>query len=398
MPTEHSLIELREVVRSYSTKPVLGPLSLAINKGEIVVVVGPSGSGKTTLLRLIAGFERPDQGSVVIDGRPVADGAQWVEPEARGVGMVFQDYALFPHLTVAENIAFGLPRREMGRMRELLQLVGLAEMAYRYPHELSGGEQQRVALARSLATNPKVLLLDEPFSNLDADLRPKMRAELKLLLQRLNCTTIFVTHDQEEAFELADRVAVLNAGRLEQLDAPEQLYRDPASRFVAEFIGQADFLSGRVRGNCIETELGCFDLPAPLPQDALVQVMLRPEDVDLIPSPFPQGQGNPGPLPDSVVARPAEGERQAGVQLGIIVSRRYWGGVQLLLVRLPSGEAVRSLQPAGAHFPLAAMVGVRAKVSRPPIFLGAARVPPPHLFPPSLQEGQGGGRVPGERI
>lgn len=216
----------------------LGPLSLSVKKGELIGVLGPSGSGKTTLLRVIAGFERPDAGSIAIDGRVVADATHWVEPEDRGVGMVFQDYALFPHLTVFENIAFGVrSQKPEVRVRELLELVGLVGCEGRYPHELSGGEQQRVALARSLATNPKVLLLDEPFSNLDADLRPKMRAELELILKRLSCTTVFVTHDQGEAFELADRIAVLNAGRVEQIDTPEGLYRTPATRFVAEFIG-----------------------------------------------------------------------------------------------------------------------------------------------------------------
>lgn len=215
----------------------LGPLSLTVHKGELLGVLGPSGSGKTTLLRVIAGFERPDAGSVVIDGRVVADATHWVEPEDRGVGMVFQDYALFPHLTVFENIAFGVrSQKPEVRVRELLELVGLVGFEGRYPHELSGGEQQRVALARSLATNPKVLLLDEPFSNLDADLRPKMRAELKLILRRLSCTTIFVTHDQGEAFELADRIAVLNAGRLEQIETPERLSHEPATPFVADFI------------------------------------------------------------------------------------------------------------------------------------------------------------------
>ncbi len=215
----------------------LGPLSLSVKKGELIGVLGPSGAGKTTLLRVIAGFERPDAGSIAIDGRVVADATHWVEPEDRGVGMVFQDYALFPHLTVFENIAFGVrSRKPEVRVRELLELVGLVGFEGRYPHELSGGEQQRVALARSLATNPKVLLLDEPFSNLDADLRPKMRAELELILRRLSCTTIFVTHDQGEAFELADRIAVLNAGRLEQIETPERLSHEPATPFVADFI------------------------------------------------------------------------------------------------------------------------------------------------------------------
>lgn len=374
----------------------LGPLSLSVKKGELVAVLGPSGSGKTTLLRLIAGFERPDEGSVVIDGRVVADATHWVEPEDRGVGMVFQDYALFPHLTVFENIAFGVDltpwppsRRGKGdlpslfrggvrgevlraRVSELLKLVGLDGFAGRYPHELSGGEQQRVALARSLATNPKVLLLDEPFSNLDADLRPKMRAELKLLLQRLHCTTIFVTHDQEEAFELADRVAVLSAGRLEQIDTPETLYRAPATRFVAEFIGHANFLKGRVRGSCIETALGCFALPTPLPEDTLVDVMVRPEEVDLTPCSPPRiGEGPGGTFsvqPFSEESGGTENVPGEGSE-GLIVARRYRGGVQLITVRLASGEAVRSLQPAGAHFPLASRVRIRVRTDTPVIFL-----------------------------
>lgn len=232
-------IVIENLLKRFSDDFTLGPLSLAVSQSELLGVIGPSGSGKTTLLRLIAGFERPDSGRIVIGSRTVADAIHWVEPEDRGVGMVFQEYALFPHLTVAENIAFGVPKPVRAqRVRELMELVGLAGFAGRYPHELSGGEQQRVAIARALAAAPNVLLLDEPFSHLDADLRPKMRAFLKVLLQRLGCTTIFVTHDQEEAFELADRVAVLNAGRLEQIDVPERLYREPATRFVAEFIGR----------------------------------------------------------------------------------------------------------------------------------------------------------------
>jgi iron(III) transport system ATP-binding protein len=383
-----SLIVLDRVVKRFPGAFVLGPITLDVKQGELVAVLGPSGCGKTTLLRLIAGFERPDEGSIVIEGRIVAGRSQWVEPEDRQVGMVFQDYALFPHLTVAQNVSFGqtssglyafashwlakmkvkrsLSRRSL--VRELLQLVGLAGFEDRYPHELSGGEQQRVALARALAANPRVLLLDEPFSNLDADLRPKMRAELKILLHRLNCTTIFVTHDQEEAFELADRVAVLHAGRLEQIDTPERLYREPATRFVAEFIGHADFLTGRARGNCIETALGCFAKPPSVPEGAIVAVMVRPEEVEL--------QASPGQASlDVHLRQPMAGE---GVQSrrslakageGLIVARRYRGGMQVITVRLSSRESVRSLQPAGAHFPLASRVHVRVKADKPPIFL-----------------------------
>jgi iron(III) transport system ATP-binding protein len=377
-----SLIVLESVVKRFPGAFVLGPITLDVKKGELVAVLGPSGCGKTTLLRLIAGFERPDEGSIVIDGRIVAGRSQWVEPEDRQVGMVFQDYALFPHLTVAQNVSFGqtssglyafasqwlakmkvkrsLSRRSL--VRELLQLVGLAGFEDRYPHELSGGEQQRVALARALAANPRVLLLDEPFSNLDADLRPKMRAELKILLHRLNCTTIFVTHDQEEAFELADRIAVLHAGRLEQIDTPEKLYREPATRFVAEFIGHADFLTGRARGNCIETALGCFAKPPSVPEGAIVAVMVRPEEVELQASP------EPFVLPPKA-ARCTVQTKSGQAKPGLIVARRYRGGMQVLTVRLSSGESVRSLQPAGAHFPLASRVHVRVKNDNPLIFL-----------------------------
>ncbi|MCL6641737.1 MAG: ABC transporter ATP-binding protein [Candidatus Bipolaricaulota bacterium] len=419
-----SLIVLDSVVKRFPGAFVLGPISLSVERRELLAVLGPSGCGKTTLLRLIAGFERPDAGSLVIEGRIVAGRSQWVEPEDRQVGMVFQDYALFPHLTVAHNVSFGMRapspfterarvRWERGWVRELLQFVGLAGFEDRYPHELSGGEQQRVALARALAANPRVLLLDEPFSNLDADLRPKMRAELAILLHRINCTTIFVTHDQEEAFELADRVAVLNAGRLEQIDTPERLYREPATRFVAEFIGHADFLTGRARGNCVETALGCFAKPPSVPEGAIVAVMLRPEEIELsasslpllfphphqtpppslrpLPRPLPDTErgGFPPPLGEGSGERSGKGagglglegkgdvleerregarKREAGGE-GLIVARRYRGGMQLITVRLSSGESVRSLQPAGAHFPLASRVRVRVKADNPPIFL-----------------------------
>jgi iron(III) transport system ATP-binding protein len=356
-------IEIKGVSRFFGWVRAVCDLSFTVEAGEFLAILGPSGCGKTTILRLIAGLERPDRGAIVIGDDLVADDKIWVSPERRGVGMVFQDYALFPHLTVAQNIAFGLNGQRPTRVQELLKLVGLDGFARRYPHELSGGEQQRVAIARSLATHPKVLLLDEPFSNLDADLRPKMRAELKILLQRLNCTTIFVTHDQEEAFELADRIAVLNAGQLEQIDAPEEIYREPATRFVAEFIGHADFLKGRVRGNCIETAIGCFAKPRPLPEGATVQVMVRPEEIDLTLWP-----------PTSPLAPPLKGKGEEGWEElgekseGLIIARHYRGGMQLITVRLSSGEALRSLQPAGVRFPLASRVGVQVKTHAPMIF------------------------------
>jgi len=233
-------VRLEGVVCAYETgqRTALGPISLAVREGEFLVVLGPSGSGKTTLLRVIAGLEPPLAGRVELFGQDVTDTRRW-PPEKRRIGMVFQDYALFPHLNVWENVAFGLrgPRAQRrARARELLRLVGLEGLEKRYPHELSGGEQQRAALARALAPRPRIVLLDEPFSNLDADLRRTMRSEVRELLRSLGSTAVFVTHDQEEAFELGDRVAVLRRGTLEQIGPPSELLERPATPFVAEFL------------------------------------------------------------------------------------------------------------------------------------------------------------------
>ncbi|MBI2087133.1 MAG: ABC transporter ATP-binding protein [Deltaproteobacteria bacterium] len=219
------LVALIGVSKRYSPKfaPAISRLTLALRKGEILALLGPSGSGKTTALRLIAGFEVPDEGTILLNGIPMAGGGVWIPPEERRIGMVFQDYALFPHLTLAENVAFGLggKRKKLreAKAMEVLAMVGMEAMAERYPHELSGGQQQRVALARALAPEPLVILLDEPFSNLDADLRTDMRREVEKILRETGMSAILVTHDQEEAFAMADRVGVLNNGCLEQLDA-----------------------------------------------------------------------------------------------------------------------------------------------------------------------------------
>ena len=242
--------------------PAVDGLSLALERGQILALLGPSGCGKTTTLRLIAGFEAPDAGQIAIGGRVVADAdGTALAPEARGVGVVFQDYALFPHLSVEGNVAFGLDRLPRGdqqrRVHEVLELVGLTDFRGRYPHELSGGQQQRVAVARALAPAPAVLLLDEPFSNLDADLRTQMRDEVEKILRGTGTTAVFVTHDQEEAFTIADQVGVLNRGRLEQLASPETIYHRPATPFVAEFVGAADFLPGRVTAQGLSRRSAC---------------------------------------------------------------------------------------------------------------------------------------------
>jgi iron(III) transport system ATP-binding protein len=332
-----SLLRLDRVTKRFQPDepPAVDALSLAAEPGEILALLGPSGCGKTTTLRLIAGFDTPDEGTVSIRGQPMAGEGRAVPPEARGVGVVFQDYALFPHLTVAENVGFGLARLERparGRgVAEVLDLVGLSALAGRYPHELSGGQQQRVALARALAPAPALLLLDEPFSNLDADLRAQMREEIARILRTTGTTAVFVTHDQQEAFTLADRVGVLHGGRLEQVDTPYEIYHHPATRFVAEFVGAADFLRGFVKEGGIVTEIGPVANPADHPGGAPVDIMIRPDDIDFIPH------------PDGDV---------------VVVGREFRGSENLYRLRLASGARVHSVQPSTTLYPPGARVRI----------------------------------------
>jgi iron(III) transport system ATP-binding protein len=325
-----SQLALVHVTKRYpgSGAPAVCDLSLGVERGHVLALLGPSGCGKTTTLRLIAGFETPDAGQVIIAGRTVADGPRpGVPPEERGVGIVFQDYALFPHLTVADNVGFGLRRLSRGsrldRTREVLGLVGLAELGARYPHELSGGQQQRVAVARALAPAPALLLLDEPFSNLDADLRAQMRDEVEKILRATATTAVFVTHDQEEALTIADTIGILNRGRLEQIGSPEGIYHRPATPFVAEFVGSADFIPGVVTVDGIATELGIVGNAESREIGAKIRVMIRPDDVTFVPQPD-------GPA---------------------VVLRRYFRGSEnLYCLELPSGHRVHSSQPSSATF------------------------------------------------
>jgi len=270
------------VSKRFDVDPVLDDISLHVQPGEALALLGPSGCGKTTLLRLIAGLDRPDTGSIAVADRVVA-GSSWVPPEQRSVGLVFQDWALFPHLSVAKNVAYGLPRSERNgpRVEEALSLVGLDGMLDRMPDTLSGGQQQRVALARALAPRPGMLLLDEPFSNLDTSLRVEVRAEVHRLLLKLGITAIYVTHDQEEAFVLGDRVAVMHDGRIAQIDTPAALYTAPASRWVAGFVGGAAFLPAVAHGATADCAIGTVTLAqhAEGPTDLL----LRPEDLAVVP-------------------------------------------------------------------------------------------------------------------
>jgi iron(III) transport system ATP-binding protein len=257
-------------------------VNLNVRAGQLLTLLGPSGCGKTTTLRLIAGFEFPDSGQIIVNGQVVADERTRVAPEARRVGMVFQEYALFPHLDVGGNVAFGLNGREkQARINEMLELVGMSEYGKRMPHELSGGQQQRVALARALAPQPEVLLLDEPFSNLDAALRQQVRSEVRAILKRAGITCIFVTHDQHEALSLSDEVAVMMRGQIAQVDTPETVYNAPASREVAGFVGEANFVRGAADGRYVRCVLG--DLPLAVEAQGQVDVLVRPEMLHLTP-------------------------------------------------------------------------------------------------------------------
>lgn len=342
-----SVIELTGVTKRYHPEhaAAIDALSLTVARGHTLAVLGPSGCGKTTLLRLIAGFEAPTEGTVRLGGTCVAGAGFWMPPEQRGVGMVFQDYALFPHLTVAKNAAFGLHRMDRRdratRVAEVLSLVGLSGLEHRYPHQLSGGQQQRVALARALAPGPIVVLLDEPFSNLDPDMRSRMRAEVDAILQQSGATTVLVTHDHEEAFAMADRVAVLNRGRLEQLGTPEVVYHLPTTPFVAEFVGQADFLLGAVDGLQVRTELGQFPNTSGFPNGMAVSVMIRPDDVALVPT--PDGSG-------------------------VVLSRQFRGSENLYTVRLASGRSLHSSQPSDVVYERGSRVEIKISATHTVLF------------------------------
>jgi iron(III) transport system ATP-binding protein len=309
-----------EISKSFGTTAVVANVSIRVESGTILALLGPSGCGKTTTLRLIAGFEQIDSGRISVGGQLVADGRFHLPPEKRRVGMVFQDYAIFPHLNVAQNVAFGLGRGEVARRQSeaMLSMVGLRGVDQQMPHELSGGQQQRVALARALAPEPAVLLLDEPFSNLDTTLRVQVRQEVRELLKQSQATAIFVTHDQEEALFIGDRVAVMNEGRLEQIGTPYEIFHRPLTRFVADFIGETDFLPGTVTSASVETPLGKLERTLDLPLGTAVSVAVRPDDVTFTPS----ANGN-----------------------GRVEARRFTGIAIIYRLRLDDGSEVHSWQP-----------------------------------------------------
>lgn len=276
------ILDCQNVTKYFGEAAAVQDLSLTVQAGDFLALLGPSGCGKTTSLRLIAGLDAPTSGRIHLYGQLVASETVWKPAHQRRVGLVFQDYALFPHMDVARNVGYGLTGRwsaKQTRITEMLTLVGLAEMGHRYPHELSGGEQQRVALARALAPQPQLLLLDEPFSNLDANLRWQVREDVRQIVKELGIATILVTHDQAEAFSLADEVSVMLNGIIQQTDTPANLYEKPANIDIARFVGDANILTGQAHGQIVECALGKLPLQESL--HGMVDVLIRPEQLVL---------------------------------------------------------------------------------------------------------------------
>lgn len=344
----NELLTLSGVECGYDGHVVVRELGFRVTQGNLVCLLGPSGSGKTTVLRAIAGFHPLAAGEIRLHGKVVSRPGLMLAPETRRLGMVFQDYALFPHLNVADNIAFGLRNVSNTGKRaiagELLRTMGLSGLEGRYPHELSGGQQQRVALARALAPKPALILMDEPFSNLDIEMREHLSAEVRDILKQQGMTAVLVTHDQHEAFALADKVGVMWEGRLLQWDTPYNLYHEPSCKFIADFIGQGVFLSGTLLApDTVRTELGvCKGNRAyPWPRDAAIDVLFRPDDI----------------VPDAQSPLRAE-----------VIDKAFKGAEILYTLRLATGARVLSLFPSHDDHPLGASVGIRVQADHLVVF------------------------------
>lgn len=334
-----NLLDVKAIECRYRGIVVVQDLSMHVTKGSIVCLLGPSGCGKTTVLRAIAGLEPVARGEIHLDGRVVSSPSTWVPPEKRRIGMVFQEYALFPHLNVLDNVAFGLRNLDAAgrkrKARDILEIVGLEQAGQRFAHELSGGQQQRVALARALAPEPELVLLDEPFSNLDIDLRERLGIEVRDILQDQGITGILVTHDQHEAFAIGERIGVMDNGRILQWDTAYNLYHEPANRFVANFIGQGEFLRGTLLSpDTLETEAGIIKGNRAFlwPVGTTVDVLLRPDDIV--------------PDPDNALR-------------GEITEKAFKGAEILYTLKLTTGATVVSLFPSHANHGIGEQVGIR---------------------------------------
>ncbi|MFO1323416.1 MAG: ABC transporter ATP-binding protein [Burkholderiales bacterium] len=347
-------VRVRALQHAYGVHRVVRGMDFALEPGSIGCLLGPSGCGKTTVLRCLAGFEPVQGGEILLSDRVVSRPGLQVPPERRGIGMVFQDYALFPHLTVAKNVAFGLSRSPESdaalRTGAMLELVGLSDAANVYPHELSGGQQQRVALARALAPAPDLLLLDEPFSNLDVELRERISVEVREILKSAGITAILVTHDQHEAFALADEIGIMNDGAIEQWDSAYNLYHRPRTRFVADFVGQGVFLRGVAEADGrLLTEMGILegDLPVPTPAGGAVDLLLRPDDI----------------VHDD--ASPWQAE---------VCAKAFRGAEFLYTLKLGSGTRVLSLVPSHHNHALGERIGIRLAIDHVVAFPAASNV------------------------
>lgn len=334
-----AIVEVKSVSCHYRKETVLEQLSFHINEGQIACLLGPSGCGKTTALRTIAGFEPVSEGEILLRGNIVSNSKKTIAPEKRKLGMVFQDYALFPHMNITGNIGFGLRKHSASKSRErvaeLLAIVGLPDYQERYPHELSGGQQQRIALARALASKPDVILMDEPFSNLDVELREQLSHEVRQILKSLNTSALIVTHDQQEAFALADVIGVMRQGRILQWDTAFNLYHEPNHRFVADFVGKGVLMKGYlVSPNSVATEIGLINgnRAYTWPKGTQVDVLLRPDDV----------------VPDVNADLKAK-----------VVHKAFKGAEIMYTLKLPTGSKVLSLFPSHKDHNIGDLVGVR---------------------------------------
>ncbi len=331
---KRSAVHCKNLTKKFGRNFAVRDVNFELREENILALVGPSGCGKTTLLRLISGFESPNEGEIYIGGEPVVN-SKFVPPEKREVGIVFQNYALFPHLNVQENIAYGIStkkERRNKRVKEMLSLIGLDDYGSKMPHELSGGEQQRVALARALAPDPEILLLDEPFSNLDADLRTRIRSEVREILKKTDASVIFVTHDQDEALFMGDEVGVMDRGKIIQIDSPEDIFHFPKNPFVANFIGIADFIRGRINDeDTVHTEIGDLSYHGTLPSSEGVDVMVRPDFMDI---------------------------EQVENGVGKVVDRIFRGMHYLYKIKLPSGATIRTLQHHNKKYEIGSKVAI----------------------------------------